>query len=228
MIDGAPRGRLLSYSLHSMTLSVLLCGLHFPNGVQLLPGEESLLLVESTRHRIFKINLAKLDSTAKAAGFLHHLNVLEHCSEFGSLARLVDTKGALKEAGMEIFAEKLPGFVDNIRLDYRQQYLLIGIGAITAQPFSLLWIAYRSNALRFFFGRLVSLNYLGTIADRYGLVGVFDLHGSVVASLHDPSGRIHLVSEAQVHPMTGDLWMGSSSTPYVAVLQKEELPEILL
>jgi len=211
-----------------MTLTVLLCGLHFPNGVQLLPGEDSLLLVEATRFRIFKINLAKLESTALAASFLSHLNVLGSCGEYGSLTRLVETKGALMEAGLEIFADVLPGFVDNIRLDSKQKYLLMGVGATAAQPFSPLRLLYRSTAIRFILGRLIPLSIITSFVPGYGLVGVLDLSGKVVASLHDPSGRIHLISEAHVHPLTGDLWMGSSATPYVAILHRDKLPNILL
>ena len=34
LLDAAPRGRLLRYDVKSKTMTVLLCGLHFANGVQ--------------------------------------------------------------------------------------------------------------------------------------------------------------------------------------------------
>lgn len=48
ILDGAPRGRLFSYNINTKELIVLLCGLHFPNGVQILNDRE-ILLAESTR-----------------------------------------------------------------------------------------------------------------------------------------------------------------------------------
>jgi sugar lactone lactonase YvrE len=36
ILDGSPRGRLFSFNIHRKELTVLACGLHFPNGVQIL------------------------------------------------------------------------------------------------------------------------------------------------------------------------------------------------
>jgi sugar lactone lactonase YvrE len=71
VLDGAGRGRLLRWDPASGALETLLCGLHFPNGVQLLhqePGPEgegeSLLVVESSRFRILKVDLQALSPAA--------------------------------------------------------------------------------------------------------------------------------------------------------------------
>jgi hypothetical protein len=50
ILDGAPRGRLFSFNVNRKQLTVLACGLHFPNGVQMLNDRE-IILAESTRFR---------------------------------------------------------------------------------------------------------------------------------------------------------------------------------
>ena len=61
MVDGAPRGRLFEYNRYTKQLTVLLCGLHFPNGVQLLqpssPHSSSLLVAESARFRVLQVQV---------------------------------------------------------------------------------------------------------------------------------------------------------------------------
>lgn len=65
IMDGTPRGRLYRLDGRSGALELVMCGLHFANGVQLLPpskkggtGGPRLLVCESTRFRILSLDLA--------------------------------------------------------------------------------------------------------------------------------------------------------------------------
>ena len=226
MLDGAPRGRLFSYSLHSNKLSLLLCGLHFPNGVQLLPDEESLLFVESGRFRVLKLHLKRFQSHAlystSPSAFM-----FTSCAENGTLYDTLHSPERMDHIGLEIFLESIPGYPDNIRIDkltYDRLYL--GIAVKSAQPFSLLYYLFQGNLFRHIIGRLVPMKYIEKFFPKYGLVGVIGLDGSVQASLHDPKGNVILISEAQRHPLTGDIWLGSHAMPYLGVLKKEYVEAI--
>ena len=69
-MDGAGRGRLLKYDPNTGNVTTLLCGLHFANGLQFIgPDRSTLFIVETTRLRIIKVDMAKLEAD-QAAGAL--------------------------------------------------------------------------------------------------------------------------------------------------------------
>lgn len=226
LLDAAPRGRLLRYDSRTGKLSTLLCGLHFPNGVQLLSDTE-LLVVESARFRILKVNLPKLSS----------VSTIESCAEYGSLWQLVNsTKGQIGtvSSAVSVFLDSAPGFLDNIRLNtYHREgnvgtstntvSLFVGVGTKSTQPFSLLWFAYQTKVLRDVVGKLVPMSLVEYLVPRYGLVIELDNTGQITRSFHSPSGRVAFISEAQRHPITGDMWLGSHSNPYIAILPSSSL-----
>lgn len=225
VIDGAPRGRLLAYDEAEGQLHVLLCGLHFPNGLQRLGSK--LLVVESGRFRILAVDAERLLREQRASG-LAAPPLLKSCGERGSL------RESLKDGkqGVSVYMSDLPGFPDNIRLSpWRHGSLLLcGLAAKSSQPFSLLWSAYQSVWARLLVGRLLPMKWVEKIIPRAGLVLVVSNpkalldHGikgrSVVAAqtpgvvtLQDSSGRLAFVSEAQIHPSTGALWLGTHHNP---------------
>ena len=59
--------------------------------------------------------------------------------------------------------------------------------------------------------------------DRYGMVLLIDHLGIITTTFQDPSGSISMISEAQVHPKTGDLWLGSHSNPFVGIVPAEKI-----
>lgn len=216
ILDGAPRGRLFSFDLRSRELTVLLCGLHFPNGVQALSTEE-VLVVESTRFRILKMDLRKLDAERPV--------LLTSCAENGSLKDYLDSNR--RNGAISVFLDEVPGFMDNIRLDsgtsdtsfIGRKRFFIGVGTKSSQPFALLWHAYQLTFLRNVVGKFLPMKYLEHLVPSYGLVIVVDEDGQVVESLHDSKGKeIKMVSEAQRHPITGDLLLGSHSNPFLGKL----------
>jgi len=59
---------LLKYNPTTGEFKTLLCGLHFGNGVQLLgPDQTTLLVAETTRFRIRKVDLPKLEEETTEA-----------------------------------------------------------------------------------------------------------------------------------------------------------------
>lgn len=73
-IEAQPRGRLFSFNQKTNELKLLLKDLYFPNGIQLTPEKDALLVNENTMARIIKYNLrgankGKVDLFAVLPGF---------------------------------------------------------------------------------------------------------------------------------------------------------------
>lgn len=146
VLDGAPRGRLFKYCMNSKQLTVLLCGLHFPNGVQFLNPRSSkspLLLAESARFRILKVNVNK-PSLRNKQGVA---SLLSSCGEDGPLKTHLNTTS---DPYVSTWMDRAPGFIDNIRADAAsvrrgegKVRFFVGLGTKSSRPFSLLWLAYQ-------------------------------------------------------------------------------------
>lgn len=216
VLDGAPRGRLFSFKAKKYGGDGLLwtkvCGLHFPNGVQFIQNSNSLMVVESARFRVLKLNLNHqiFDNS-------NH-TMLTSCNENGSLHQYLQKS----DVGISVLLDAAPGFMDNIRKGKSDNEYLIGVGAKSSKPFSLLYIAYQSNLLRNIIGRIISMRYIEYLVPKFGLVLVIDSrNGSVIKTYQDPSGKIASISEAQIHPKTGSLLLGSHSNSYLGILEKQ-------
>ncbi|XP_061823240.1 adipocyte plasma membrane-associated protein [Nerophis lumbriciformis] len=61
IMEATADGRVLEYDTESRELSVVMENLRFPNGIQLLPDEESVLVAETTMARIRRIHVAGLN-----------------------------------------------------------------------------------------------------------------------------------------------------------------------
>lgn len=239
IMDAAPRGRLFVYDPRAGTVTVLMCGLHFPNGVQLLPPSNDgvvdndwgrdgqrmteVIVNELTRFRALRVNV---DAAA-----VHEGRYVASCSERSPLWEVLMGQTVLPPSevdadyatsGVRYFNEALPGLPDNVRADTlpaidgedessNDSYFLFGLGSKNAQPFSLLCYAYQSIWLRDFVGKLVPMQWVEKLVPKYGLVVVTNSKGEIVDSLHDPSGVVHFISQADRNPITGDLWLGSHS-----------------
>ena len=118
MVDGAPRGRLFEYDRYTQRLTVLLCGLHFPNGVQLLqpssPHSSSLLVAESARFRVLQVQVYSDKKRPKSS-------LLSSCSEDGSLSQYLSSPSQQNDktgnSYVKVFLDQAPGFIDNIRVE---------------------------------------------------------------------------------------------------------------
>jgi len=73
VLDSTGRGRLLKYDPATGRVDTLLCGLHFANGVQFIDTDRTILLVvETTRVRILRVDISKLelDQTGTVASLM--------------------------------------------------------------------------------------------------------------------------------------------------------------
>jgi hypothetical protein len=258
ILDGAPRGRLFQYDPLTAQLSVVLCGLHFPNGVQFLPprtvaytetvvvtdtdesgaeverteervfettAQEEVIVNELTRFRVLKVNTATaLQNREQLTG-----SCLEEGGLYQALARADRPAGTrYAKSGVDVFIDNVPGLADNVRADPKTSsgggsYYFFGLGSKATQPFSLLHVVLQSNLLREIIGRVLPMKLVEKLVPRYGLVLVSDAAGNLVGSLHDPSGAVSMISQADRHPLTGDLWLGSHSEP-LAILPARYVP----
>jgi sugar lactone lactonase YvrE len=57
LLEAQPRGRLFSYNMHTDELKLLRADLYFPNGLQLGPEKDYLLINENVMSRIVKFGL---------------------------------------------------------------------------------------------------------------------------------------------------------------------------
>ncbi|XP_077469958.1 adipocyte plasma membrane-associated protein [Stigmatopora argus] len=61
IMEATPDGRVMEYDAESGEVSVVMDNLRFPNGIQLLPDEESVLVVETAMARIRRVHVAGLN-----------------------------------------------------------------------------------------------------------------------------------------------------------------------
>lgn len=101
----------------------------------------------------------------------------------------------------------------------------------SARPFSLLWSLYHYRIPRILLEIFVPMWLVEWSEARYGMVLVFKnkpvIDFTDVKLLLDPLGRLQKISEAQVHPLTGDLFIGSFHNKFLAILPHEHLQEVL-
>lgn len=218
-------------------MELIACGLHFPNGVQFIKNETILLVAEMTRFRILKFNIAAISGQYGRDPWF--LNTEASCSNSADISDIlrrdqyreddsddsnygyddVDEDNEFDSPwSVRIFADRLPGLPDNMRLDKRLDTVLIGIGAKSSAPFSILWWIYQGTWIREIIGRLISMKQVEHLVPKYGLVLLFNPNdGYMMDSYHDSTGNTAFVSEAQFHPLTGDLWIGSHGNHNIGV-----------
>lgn len=92
ILDGAPTGRVLMYDMYKKELSVIVCGLHFSNGVQLILNDkiyrsdsdnndndndsEEVIVNDLVRFRALRINISSPHLISGEA--------LQSCDEYGN------------------------------------------------------------------------------------------------------------------------------------------------
>jgi len=215
--------------MRSRRLHVLLCGLHFPNGVQRLPSatpSSKLLVVESGRFRILLVDADRLLREQRLADRNVAPPLLQNCGEHGSLKDALNS--STEDVPVSVFLGSLPGYPDNVRLTHSRrhgQIILVGLAAKSSLPFSLLYTAYQSLWVRDVLGRVLPMKMVEKLIPRFGLVLASKLDKSIVSVLQDSSGSLAFVSEAQIHPSTGDLWLGTHHSPSCLSILSESLFE---
>ena len=117
---------------------------------------------------------------------------------------------------MEIIADNLPGFPDNINRSSRDSYWLAipslrmaSFDALAPYPFRRCVVARLSSFLS------------PQEPPRYGLVLELTGEGEILGSLHDPSGEVALVTSAT--EQDGQLYLGSA---YDRSIRTVPVPEL--
>jgi len=201
ILDGTPRGRVLELDLKTLALKTVACGLHFPNAVQVTADGKALLVGECTRMRILKISLSEV---TKGFGSSSSSSALASSRQFcGERADVAP--------GLDVWAEGLPGQPDNIRLTPDSKHNTVAFPARAVKPFSTQHFLYQHPFVtRWILGKLFPVKHTTKLAPKHSFVGVFDLEGNLVRALHDPSGnRLPKITEANIHPQTGAMYLGS-------------------
>ncbi|CAM9136998.1 unnamed protein product [Phaeothamnion confervicola] len=99
ILDAGGRGRLLRLDPRTGKATTLLCGLHFPNGLEIEPSGERLLFVESMRLRILSVRLADLERPHPSLLVALATCGRESVSGAGGDIPTAETAGVVKEAG---------------------------------------------------------------------------------------------------------------------------------
>lgn len=226
IMDGAPTGRLYLFDSSSSVkhISLLLSSLHFPNGVQFFSDNRTLLLAESSRFRLISVDtevlsvyLSNIDKES-----LKNQSTLLEIPSFQSLIQS-------PSSGIQIYLSSIPGFIDNIRAipssphlpaslsQHHSPLYTISLGTLSCKPFSLLYLLYQSYWLRVIIARVLPMRYLEHAVPAYGYVAILSEKEGIVETYQDPSGRTPFLSQANFHPITGDLWLGSHSNKYLGI-----------
>ena len=106
----------------------------------------------------------------------------------------------------------------------KNSYYLYGLGSKAVAPISLLHLTLQSDLLKHIIYKCLPMKLLEKLVPRYGLILISNQKGEILHSLHDPSGKIALISQASRHPLTGDIWIGSHSES-LAILPNKYLPD---
>lgn len=116
--------------------------------------------------------------------------------------------GGVKRGIKEDFAKNLPGFPDGFHeAEDGTFYVALGVPRNAAADF-----VHLNPPLKNLIAALPQK--LWHEPERYGLVVRIDATGSIIGSLHDPTGHVYLISNAVPHG--DDLWLGSVASDNVA------------
>ncbi|NXH87714.1 APMAP protein, partial [Edolisoma coerulescens] len=199
VMEGTDDG-LLEYDTVTKEVKVLMVGLRFPNGVQLSPAEDFVLVQETTMARIRR---------------------QLRCSNLLSITFRYYVSGLMK-GGADMFVENMPGLPDNIRLSSSGGYW-VAMAAVRPNPgFSLLDFLSEKPWIKRMIFKLLSQETVTKFVPKYSLVVELSETGSYKRSFHDPNGvTVAYVSEAHEH--NGHLYLGSFRSPYICRLDLQHV-----
>ncbi|KAL8615682.1 hypothetical protein ACOMHN_034832 [Nucella lapillus] len=122
----------------------------------------------------------------------------------------------------EVFADNLPGFVENIRLSPRNTYW-VGLSNVrhSAKPSLLDSFGSRPDLRRRIMG--LPKEVLRSRMPQYGLVVELNEDGKIIRGLHDPTGAL-FPSVSEVKEFQGKLYIASPDRDYIGVLSVNSLP----
>eukprot|EP00918_Siedleckia_nematoides_P027632 GHVU01059557.1.p1 GENE.GHVU01059557.1~~GHVU01059557.1.p1 ORF type:complete len:428 (-),score=40.76 GHVU01059557.1:198-1481(-) len=129
-----------------------------------------------------------------------------------------------KAGQKELFAENMPGFIDNIRKSKSGGYWLgLAMGRLSNHFAFLDFFAKRPFARKMIYNA-VSPSLIVNYVPKYGILVEIDDNGQIVRSLQDPTGK-HLNAVSEIEEVDGTLYFGSFMAPYLAKLDLNKLEQ---
>ncbi|XP_027520353.1 adipocyte plasma membrane-associated protein isoform X2 [Corapipo altera] len=231
IMEGTDDGRLLEYDTVTKEVKVLMVGLRFPNGVQLSPAEDFVLVQETTMARIrryyvsglmkggadmFVENMPGLPDNIRlssSGGYWVAMAAVRHNPGFSLLDFLAE-KPWIKKM---IFKER-NGTVSTLVMQQHRIYIWIyeDFTFVPEVPKILIARCLRSvwDVWAVLMTTLLSQETVTNFVPKYSLVVELTETGSYRRSFHDPNGvMVAYVSEAHEH--NGYLYLGSFRSPYI-------------
>lgn len=206
VIESSTTGRVIVYDPKTKESKVLADEIAFSNGILVDPTESFLLVNELNRAQIVRFDLTKFDFDS---GAVIHWNQ----------RRDVDDHAA------SVFIDNLPGFPDNLAWaskDNGALTLWVGLGSKRTTPFSFIDSVSSYPKVRNFLVSLLPKTAFLKFVAKIGLVARIRVHsgatlfnpkgytmGTIMETLQDPTGGIHLITGA--YEENGYLYLGSIS-----------------
>lgn len=193
-------GRIIQYDTKTKKTSVLLSGLHLPNGVQLSKKKDSLLIAECSYDRLLKYYLkgakkGQLEVLIELPGYPDNLRP----SKNGYWIAINNFKNSSH-----------PGIIEHLR-----NYPLIKKVIVRYMHSLRTVLNYATNYwptlnLKNFEDYLSFQKYMKS---DHGLAIEIDEEGKIIQSIHSPDGKVSLISE--ILEYNGYLYAGSYINPFL-------------
>lgn len=198
-------GRVLKFDPKTRKTTVLMKGLHLPNGVQISHDKKSLLVCEFSMHRILRYHL-KGPKQGKTEVFADNLpgepdNIRP--SKRGGYWVAFAVGFSPNDTHLSALAMQYPFLRKaTVRFLYLVGTALKSVSGI--YPLAALkdWAAQFENAW-----------VLYETIPQYGLIVELAADGRILRSLHSPDHKVHLLSEVLEHD--GYLYLGSYRNPFL-------------
>lgn len=186
-MSGDRTGRLIRYDPNTKQMTTLLSNLAFANGVVLSQNGDYLLVVETARCRILRYWLNDTSTTHKSRD------------------------------NYEVFAERLPGFPDNIKRSPRGGFW-VGLNTkhskLTEFAMSNAWLGRAALGLPVDWMKVHSVwaKYKGN-----GMAVRLSEGSGVISEVFEGKHGNKWISISEVEERDGTLWVGSVNTPFAGM-----------
>jgi len=198
LLELAPNGRILHYDPRTKKTSELVSGLYFPNGLQLSPKQDFLIVAESTTHRLMKYHLkgSKKGSMEVFADNLPGIpdNVRSN-GRGGYWVGLIGTRLPGQVGGDLVAPYPLVRTVV-ARSIYLLQSFFATVGTIIPNQLC--------DSLEHWLPHIANAKY---VVPKYGLAIELNERGDIIRSLHDKTGNTCFISHVEEHE--GHVYLGS-------------------
>ncbi|KAG1670231.1 Adipocyte plasma membrane-associated protein [Nymphon striatum] len=216
-LETKPSGRILKYHLKTKSVSTVVNGLFFGNGVQLSHDKKSLLIADTTTTCVKRFHLEGPNKgkigifTCGLPGFPDNISPTKRKSYWVAMAV---SKGNKSTVLIErIF--NLPPLIRKVMLRVMDR---IGVAINMISQNFIESIHCKSFAEMFSSGMYLFLQ----ACEKYGLIVELDENGNIIDSLHAPEGEIYFISEVLEHE-DGNLYLGSYFHNFIGVVNRYSL-----